>query len=43
MKTAIMQCLQQFSSKNNKNVYHDQFLKKGKITVPLQNCEKRSF
>ena len=35
MKTAILQCLQQFSSKNSKNVYHDQ--KKGKITVPLQN------
>ena len=27
MKTAILQCLQQFSSKNSKNVYHDQFLK----------------
>ena len=26
MKTAILQCLQQFSSKNSKNVYHDQFL-----------------
>ena len=48
MKTANLQCLQQFSSKNSKNVYHDQFLKKvsfkkGKITVPLQNCAKRSF
>ena len=43
MKTAIFQCLQQFSSKNSKNVYDDQFLKKGKITVPLQNCAKRSF
>ena len=43
MKTAILQCLQQFSSKNSKNVYHDQFSKKGKITVPLQNCGKRSF
>ena len=43
MKTAILQCLQQFSSKNSKNVYHDQFLKKGKITVPMQNCAKRSF
>ena len=28
MKTAILQCLQQFSSKNSKNVYYDQFLKK---------------
>ena len=43
MKTAILQCLQQFSSKKSKNVYYDQYLKKGKITVPLQNCLKRSF
>ena len=43
MKTAILQCLQQFSSKNSKNVYYDQFLRKDKITVPLQNCAKRSF
>ena len=42
MKTAILQCLQQFSSKNKKNVYHDQILKV-KITVPVQNCAKRSF
>ena len=31
MKTAILQCLQQFPSKNKKNVYHDQFLKKLKL------------
>ena len=31
METAILQCLQQFSSKNRKNVYHDQFLKKVKL------------
>ena len=31
MKTAILQCLQQFPSKNSKNVYHDQFLKKVKL------------
>ena len=31
MKTAILQCLQQFSSKNSKNVYHDQILKKVKL------------
>ena len=31
MKTAILHCLQQFSSKNSKNVYHDQFLKKVKL------------
>ena len=34
MKTAILQCLQQFSSKNSKKV---------KITVPLQICGKRLF
>ena len=28
MKTAILQCFHKFSSKNSKNVYHDQFLKK---------------
>ena len=27
MKSAILQCLKQFSSKNSKNVYHDQLLK----------------
>ena len=43
MKTAILQCLQQFSSKNSKNVYPDQILKNVKITVPVQNCVKRSF
>ena len=31
MKTAILQCLQQFSSKNRKNVYHHQILKKFKL------------
>ena len=31
MKTAILQCLHQFSSKNSKNVYHDQILKKLKL------------
>ena len=43
MKTAILQCFQQFSSKIRKNVYHDQILKQVKITVPLQNFAKRSF
>ena len=28
MKTAILQCLQQFSSKNSKSVYLDKILKK---------------
>ena len=31
MKTAILQCLQQFSNKNSKNVYDEQFLKKVKL------------
>ena len=31
MKTAILQCLRQFSSKNSKNVYHDQIIKKLKL------------
>ena len=42
MKTVILQCLQQFSGKNKKNVCHDQILKL-KLTVPVQNCAKRSF
>ena len=43
MKTDILQCLQQFSSENSKNVYHDKILKKVKITVSVQKCAKRSF
>ena len=31
MKTSILQCLQQFSSKNSKNIYDDQILKKVKL------------
>ena len=31
METAILQCLQQFSSKNSKNVYYEQFLEKVKL------------
>ena len=31
MKTAILQCLQQFSTKSSKNVYYDQLLKKLKL------------
>ena len=41
MKTAILQCLQEFSSKNSKNVYHEQIVKKVKITPLFQNCTKR--
>ena len=40
MKTAILQCLQQFSSKSSKNFYHDLTLKKVKITVPMQKLWK---
>ena len=36
MKTATLQCLHQFSSKNSKNVYHDQILKKLKL---LWHCK----
>ena len=31
MKTAILKCFQNFSSKNSKNVYHDQIIKKLKL------------
>ena len=31
MKTAILQCFHEFSSKNSKNVYHDQIIKKLKL------------
>ena len=31
MKTAILQCFQQFPRKNSKNLYHDQILKKLKL------------
>ena len=31
MKTAILQCLQQFSSKNSKTVYYDQIISKLKL------------
>ena len=31
MKTAILQCLQGFSSNKSKNVYHDQIVKKLKL------------
>ena len=36
MKTAILQCLKRFSSKNSKNVYRPNF-KKVKITVQVNN------
>ena len=36
MKTAILQCLKQVSSKSSKNVYHDQIFKKLKLQ---SHCE----
>ena len=43
MKTAILQCLLQFSSKNSKNVYHDQFLKKVKLECRLKIVQNVRF
>ena len=37
MKTAILQCLQQVSSKNSKTVYYEKNYKKVQITVLMQN------
>ena len=43
MKTAILQCLQQFSSKNSKNVYHDQILKKLKLQCQCKIVQNVRF
>ena len=43
MKTAILQCLQQFSSKNSKNVYHDQILKKLKLQCQCKIMQNVRF
>ena len=43
MKNAILQCLQQFSSKNSKNVYHDQILKKFKLQCHCKIMENVRF
>ena len=43
MKTPILQCLQQVSSKNSKTVYYEKNYNKVKIIVLLQNCAKHSF
>ena len=43
MKTAIFQCFEQFSSKNSKNVYHDQFLKKVKLQCPCKIVKNVRF
>ena len=43
MKTATLQCLQQFSSKNSKNVYHDQILKRLKFQFHCKIVQKVRF
>ena len=43
MKTSILQCLQQFSSKNSKNVYDDQILKKLKLHYHCKIVETVRF
>ena len=43
MKTAILQCLQQFSSKKGENVYHGQILKKLKLQCLCKNVENARF
>ena len=43
MKTAILQCLQQFSSKNSKNFYNDEFLKKLKLQCLCKIVENVRF
>ena len=43
MKTFILQCLQQFSSKNSKNVYHDQILKKSKLQCQCKIVQNVRF
>ena len=43
MKTAILQCMQQFSSKNSKNVYPDQFLKKLKLQCQCKFVQNVRF
>ena len=43
MKTAILQCLQQFPSKNSKNVYEDKILKKLKLQCQCKIVHKTRF
>ena len=43
MKTAILQCLQQFSSKNSKKLYYDQILKKLKLQCHCEIKENLHF
>ena len=43
MKTFILQCLQQFFSKNSKNIYHDQILKKLKLQCQCKIVQNVRF
>ena len=43
MKTAFLQCLQQFSSKNSKNVYLDQILRKLKFQCQCKIVQNVRF
>ena len=43
MKTAILQCLQQFSSKSSKKVYLDQTLKKLKLQCQCKIVQNLRF
>ena len=43
MKTAFLQCLEQFFSKNSNNVYHDQILKKLKLQCQCKMVENVRF
>ena len=43
MKTTILQCLQQFSSKNSENVNHEQFLKKLKLQCQCKIVQNVRF
>ena len=43
MKTTILQCLQQFSSKNSKNIYHDQILKMLKLQCQCKIVQNFPF
>ena len=43
MKTAIVRCFQHFTSKNSKNVYHDQILKKLKLQCQCKIVQNVRF
>ena len=43
MKTAILQCLEQFSCKNSKNVYDDQIIKKLVLQCYLKIMQNVGF